>query len=115
MIIEKCVRFTDQDPTNTNEIRIAALSLLTEVWLAYTSFIDKNDSFLNSIHHVYKKNVRDKCNSLRMVTVVHMFKLLDKLGAEKNPAAPQLYKALIFSLVESPQDQTIRELYLTNF
>ena len=44
-----------------------------------------------------------------------MFKLLDKFSVEKNSAAPGLYKSLILSLVESPQDQTVRELYLTNF
>lgn len=44
-----------------------------------------------------------------------MFKLLDKFSAEKNQAAPSLYKTLIFSLVENPEDQTTRELFLTNF
>ena len=44
-----------------------------------------------------------------------MFKLLDKFSAEKNPSAPAILKTLVFSLVESPQDQTVRELYLTNF
>jgi hypothetical protein len=44
-----------------------------------------------------------------------MFKLLDKFSAEKNPSAPAILKSLVFSLVESPQDQTVRELYLTNF
>jgi len=49
MIIEKCVRFTDSDPSNSSEVRIAALSLLSEVWLTYSSYIDKNDQYLNSI------------------------------------------------------------------
>lgn len=53
--------------------------------------------------------------SVRTVTIVQIFKLLDKFSAEKIQSAPTLYKQLIFSLVESPQDQTIRELYLTNF
>lgn len=53
--------------------------------------------------------------SVRTVTITQMFKLLDKFSSEKFQSAPTLYKQLIFSLVESPQDQTIRELYLTNF
>lgn len=53
--------------------------------------------------------------SVRTVTITQIFKLLDKFSAEKIQSAPTLYKQLIFSLVESPQDQTIRELYLTNF
>ena len=64
---------------------------------------------------MYKKNSRERIRSIRVVTIVSMFKLLDKFSAEKNPAAPSILKALIFSLVESPQDQTVRELFLTNF
>jgi hypothetical protein len=33
-----------------------------------------------------------------------MFRLLDKFAEEKNPAAPAIYKALIFSLIENPGD-----------
>jgi len=115
LIIEKCIRFTDLDPSNTSEIRIASITLLTEAWLTYSSFIDKNPNFVSSIQHVYKKNVRDRVRSVRLVTATQMFKLLDKFSAEKNSSAPFLYKTLIFSLVESPQDQSSRELFLTNF
>jgi hypothetical protein len=115
LIIEKCVRFSDLDPSNTDSIRNAALSLLTEVWLVYTNFIDHNENFLNSVQHVYKKNVRDKSTGVRIVTIVHLFKLLDKFAFEKNPSAPALFKTIIFSLVESPQEQTAREVLLTNF
>jgi len=50
-----------------------------------------------------------------MVTTALMFRLLDKFAGEKNGSAPSLFKTLIFSLVESPHDQTIRELFLINF
>jgi hypothetical protein len=115
LIIEKCVRYADHDPANTNDIRNAALCLLTEIWLTFTNFIDQNDNFVNSVQHVYKKNIRDRNIGVRMVTIAHMFRLLDKFGMEKNGSAPALFKTLIFSLVEAPQDQTIRELFLVNF
>jgi hypothetical protein len=44
-----------------------------------------------------------------------LFKLLDKFSEDKNPSAPAIYKALIFSLVESPGDTMIRDLYFSNF
>ena len=44
-----------------------------------------------------------------------LFKLLDKFSEDKNASAPAVYKTLIFSLVESPSDSTIRDLYFTNF
>jgi len=53
---------------------------------------------------VYKKNIRDRSRQVRLVAGTQMFMLLDKFSAEKNSAAPNLYKTLIFSLVESPAD-----------
>lgn len=44
-----------------------------------------------------------------------MFRLLDKFAADKNPSAPSLYKALIFSLIENPSDILLREHYFQNF
>jgi hypothetical protein len=96
-------------------VRIAALGLINEIWLSFPVYIQKQSQYANPIQHVYKKNARDKTRSVRLVTAVCMFQLLDKFSAEKNPSAPAIYKALIFSLVESPQDQTVRELFLTNF
>jgi hypothetical protein len=50
-----------------------------------------------------------------MVAVGQLFRLIDKFSEDKNASAPAIYKTLIFSLVESPQDTTIRELYFNNF
>jgi hypothetical protein len=44
-----------------------------------------------------------------------MFRLLDKFAIEKNISAPLIYKSLIFTMVESCHDQTLREHYLSNF
>jgi hypothetical protein len=52
---------------------------------------------------------------LRIVTAAAAFKLLSKFSAERNPSAPQIYKALIFAIVENPFEQTVREFYLRNF
>jgi hypothetical protein len=114
-LIERGIGFADNDPANTPQVRIAAMSLLNEIWLTFPIYIEKQSSYANPIQHVYKKNSRERIRSVRIVTAVCMFKLLDKFSSEKNPSAPAILKSLIFSLVESPQDHTVRELYLTNF
>jgi hypothetical protein len=62
-----------------------------------------------------KRGARDKHRPIRTVAVALMFKILDKFSEDKNPSAPSLYKTLIYSLVENPNDSTIRELYFVNF
>jgi len=73
------------------------------------------EELTNPIQLVFKKNSRDRARPVRLVTAACMFKLLDKFSEEKNSAAPIIYKALIFAIIESPEEQTVREMYLLNF
>ena len=50
-----------------------------------------------------------------MVAVAAFFRILDKFSQTRNSSAPLIYKTLIFSLVESPMEPTIREMMLCNF
>lgn len=96
---------------STYDERIAALSFLTETWLVYTSYVDERPEVGNEIITLLKKGCRDKYRPLRLVSICLLFKLLEKFSEEKNKAAPTIYKNLIFSLVEDPNDSTTRELY----
>lgn len=62
-----------------------------------------------------KRGARDKHRPIRTVSVSSLFRLLDKFSEEKNSSAPSIYKTLIFSLVENPNDSILRELYFINF
>ena len=50
-----------------------------------------------------------------MVALASFFKVLDNFSKTRNGSAPLIYKTLIFSLVESPSELTIREMMLCNF
>jgi len=62
-----------------------------------------------------KRGSRDKHRPIRTVAVCGLFRLLDKFSDEKNSSAPSIYKTLIFSMVENPNDSILRELYYINF
>jgi hypothetical protein len=62
-----------------------------------------------------KRGARDKHRPIRTVAVCGLFRLLDKFSDEKNSSAPSIYKTLIFSMVENPNDSILRELYYINF
>lgn len=62
-----------------------------------------------------KRGARDKHRPIRTVAVCSLFRLLDKFSEDKNNSAPSIYKTLIFSLVENPNDSMLRELYYINF
>lgn len=62
-----------------------------------------------------RKCSRDKSIAAKIVAISLMFRLLDKFAVEKNMSAPLIYKSLIFTMVESCHDPTLREHYLSNF
>ena len=69
----------------------------------------------NTLLFIFKRAIRERQKSVRLISTSYLFRLLDKLSESKNKSAPHIYKTLIFSLVENPNDPTIREMYLTNF
>jgi len=110
--VELCSREADNDGKRTNEDRIAALSILAEIWLTFTSFVDHHDEMSNTILFMLKRAVRERVKSIRLAASAFMFRLLDSFGETKNKAAPVIYKTLIFALVENPNDPTVRNFYL---
>lgn len=103
------------DAQKSAEERTAAITLLSEIWISFTEYVDKKGDRVGFIQQVLKKAGRDRLRTLRLTATALMFRLLDKFAEEKNVAAPQLYKALIFSLIENPADILLREHYFSNF
>ena len=88
---------------------------MADIWYNFTEYVDNKDDMSNTILFVMKRAVRERTKSIRLSSIAYLFRLLDKLSETKNKSAPMIYKTLIFSLVENPNDPTIREIYLTNF
>lgn len=102
--VDMCLELGGLDGQNSADEKIAAMTLLTEIWISFTEYIDKKPDRVNFIQNIFKKSARDRLRGLRLVTVSLMFRILDKFAEEKNASAPALYKSLIFSLIENPND-----------
>ena len=115
--LELCAREAEKDGKhgdNLNE-RILALSLLSEIWYLFTEYVDSKEEMASTLLFMLKRAIRERAKSIRIASVAYLFKLLDKLSSTKNKSAPLIYKTLIFSLIENPNDPTIREMYFSNF
>ena len=113
--IELCVRESENDGKHSTEERIAALSLLTNIWLNFQHFVSQTEERANSILYMLKRACREQNRCVKITTTTFLFRLLDTLSEERNWSAPIIYKTLVFNLVENPSDLTVRELYLKNF
>jgi hypothetical protein len=113
--IEMCSREAENEGINTAENRIPAVVLLVELWVTFTEYVDSKAIMLDAIIFMMKRSVRDRQRGLRMVALASFFKILDNFSKTRNGSAPLIYKTLIFSLVESPSELSIREMMLCNF
>ena len=89
--------------------------MLAEIWLLFTDYVDEREEVTNTLIFVFKRTVSERNKTIRLISIAYLFKVLEKLIEMKKKAALTLYRTLIFSLVESPFDPTVRELYFANF
>ena len=113
--LDLCSREAENDFKVQNREKVLAISMLAELWLLFTDYVDDREEVTNTLIFVFKRTVSERNKSIRLISIAYLFKVLEKLIELKKKAALTLYRTLIFSLVESPFDPTIRELYFANF
>lgn len=67
--IDICAREGENDRNHSDEDRIIALTLLSELWLIFTEYIDQHYAMVETIVFMFKRAVRDQCRQLRMVSI----------------------------------------------
>ncbi len=113
--LDLSAREAENDGVHTSEERIAALALMTEIWMSFTHYVGLQEDKGNTIVYMLKRACRESNRMIKMSTAAYLFRLLDSFSKTKNISAPFIYKTLVFNIVESPGDLTIRELYFSNF
>ncbi|CAD8059186.1 unnamed protein product [Paramecium sonneborni] len=109
--VTQAIGIAENEFKNTIDTRISSLNFLTEV--LRNSKLD--ESLSNTIIALLKKGSRDKSQSLSLLCLNHLFKLLNEFSIQKNNQAPLIYKNLTLALVENHDNQQIREFILNNF
>jgi hypothetical protein len=109
--IEEITNNFDSFPTNI--IKAGGCAFLVELWTEAEEFINEDASA--AILNMLKYLARCEDRAVQYATISHMFKLLEIFTLNKNPAAPVIYKALIFVCVENHYDDTTRQFMMSNF
>jgi len=110
-----CAREAENDGKHPIEERISSLALLADLWLLFTPYVDSKGETVNTVIFMLKRAVRERSKAIRLASVAFLFRILDDFSMTKNKSAPIIYKTLIFSLIENPNDPTIRMVYFSNF
>jgi hypothetical protein len=67
--IELCAREAENDGKHTDEDRIVAITLLCDLWLTFTDYIDSNEAQVTTIVFMLKRAVRDRTKCLRIPAI----------------------------------------------
>ena len=89
--------------------------MLCDLWDLYSSVVENQLWFFNTILTILKKTVRESPFSLKLAALTHLFHLLDTLASQKSPFASIIYKSLTFALIEHYENTNLRQYILTNF
>ena len=89
------------------------IAFLAELWLLYPNKIEEQESTATGILSSFKKAAKEK-NSVSYTAISLLFRLLDNFALNKDPFAPVVYKAIIFSLFENFNNQNKREFIFKN-
>lgn len=57
--IDLCAREAESDGHHSNEERVAALTLMTDIWLEFTAFVMEQESRSHSILYMLKRVCRE--------------------------------------------------------
>ena len=97
----QALRVAESSDEITLDDRITSLVLLTEIWINRPALVDRSlDGIGEQILNILRKGARDVKQTLSIVSVELMFRLLENFAVVRHPAAPTLYKTLTFILVE---------------
>ena len=110
------LKIADTKGEITLDDRIASLAFLTEVWICKPDFIDKHiEGSGQVVLNLLKKGARDVKQTLSIISIELMFRLLENFAAERHSYAPILYKTLTFILVEFYWEIEMRDMMLRHF
>jgi hypothetical protein len=114
-MIELAIRQSEYDGVNSQDERIAAIVYLSEFWQKHLSFVEERPQIQELILNVLKKVSRDNDKLIRVVSIEHLFILLEIFANDHHSAAPLLYKQLTFLLVEYHMELEMREQVIKGF
>jgi len=100
----------------TNELVVEeGLQLCTTIWANFPQIVEKLDSKPEKIVSLLRKKCKKTSKAIAICCVLCMFQLLEVLIKRRDTLASQLYKGLVFIMIESRGDQPLRNLITANF
>ena len=97
------------------DAKIEVLGFFTELWINYSDKIEEKEEKANQIIDILKKSTEDRRFAVKLVSITHLFRLLEHFGNGKKAWAPLIFKNLTMILLENHANMEIRDFMMRNF
>jgi len=77
--LDLCSREAENDFHVQNREKVLAISLLTEIWLHFTDYVDDKQAVTDTLIFVFKRTVSERTKTIRLISIAYLFKVLEKL------------------------------------
>lgn len=98
-----------------NDLRAVAINFIVRCTRYFFSFIEENESLINSVLGLINRCCRDENMIIKTMAISNMFYLLEFLSEKSSSFAPIVYRTLTFLLVENYSNPNMREFIIANF
>ena len=97
------------------DAKIEVLGFFTELWINYADKIEEKEEKANQIIDILKKSTEDRRFSVKLISITHLFRLMEHFGNGKKAWAPLIFKNLTMILLENHANMEIRDFMMRNF
>lgn len=111
---ENALNIAENETRKSVEERSACISVLCGLWQYFPDFIEKKEALANRLLISLKRGVRDKNVALQHYSLAMGFSLFEDFLIAKRNYASNIYKTLVFTLLETHQQEHLREFLMAN-
>ena len=113
--LEFAENITQEEFSISTDAKIEILSFFTQVWINYADKIEEKEEKALKIIDLLKKSCYDSKFSIKIISITHLFQLLEFFGNGKKLYSPLIYKTLTMILLENHGNLELRDYIIRNF
>jgi len=105
-VYDVAMQYANSDPMEVN--RLAAMNLLTELWLRMPTYMDLKEDYQEEFLDLLRSFSHHHAPTVQLAVCSFLFMLLDMLIPAKNRFAPFVYKTLVFASIANDERPDVR-------
>lgn len=71
--LDLCSREAENDFKVQNKEKVLAISLMAEIWILFTDYVDDKEEVTNTLIFVFKRTASERTKTIRLLSIAYLF------------------------------------------